>query len=210
MAQQNSLKIFSRKNYCTCGAFECKKPPKSGKMYIFNGKMRTLIVLLRVDIVNMDCLDTTGSEGWIKFTLSVPRNYLLHCNHFFRIKILKKQAIIHFLLKDFNPIIDSEGLMMKFQIHIKLKSQMDQQNALKIFSRKNFCTCGAFECKKHPKSGKMYIFNGKMRTLIVLLRVDIVNMDCLDTTGSEGWIKFTLSAPRKHLLHCNHFIRIKY
>jgi hypothetical protein len=76
--------------------------------------------------------------------------------------------------------------MMKVQIDITLESQMAQQNSPKIFSRKNYCTCGVLKCKKPPKSSKMSILNGKMRTLNVLLRDDIVNMECLDTTGSEG------------------------
>jgi hypothetical protein len=40
MAQQKSLKIFSRNKYCTCGALKCKKAQKSSKMSIYNGNMR--------------------------------------------------------------------------------------------------------------------------------------------------------------------------
>jgi hypothetical protein len=75
---------------------------------------------------------------------------------------------------------------LKVQTRMKLKSHLAQQNSPKIFSRKNYCTCGALKCNKPPKSSKMSSFNLKLRPLNVLLRVDNVNMEGQDTTESEG------------------------
>jgi hypothetical protein len=75
---------------------------------------------------------------------------------------------------------------LKVQTGMTLESKMAEQNSPKNFSRNNYCTCDALKCKKATKSSKMSIYYGNMRPLRVLLRVDIANMDCLDTTKSKG------------------------
>jgi hypothetical protein len=62
IAQKSSPKIFSKKSYLTFGAFKSKKPPKSSKKSIINGKLRPLYRWRRVDIVNMNSLGTTESN----------------------------------------------------------------------------------------------------------------------------------------------------
>jgi hypothetical protein len=74
--------------------------------------MRSLYVLLKVDIVNTDCLDTTESKGCIKFTLSLLRKNILHCNHLISIKNTKKWQSFNFYRK-----IDTLKLMAKEASH---------------------------------------------------------------------------------------------
>jgi hypothetical protein len=82
MAQRNSPKILSRKNYCTCGALKCIKPPKLCKISIFYGNMRPLIQWLRVDIERPNSQDTRESDGSIKFTKNLLKKYFLHLRRF--------------------------------------------------------------------------------------------------------------------------------
>jgi hypothetical protein len=63
MVQVLLLMLFSEKNDCTYGALKSRNPVTSIKVSFYKGKIRPLIQWLRVDIVNMDCLNTSVSNG---------------------------------------------------------------------------------------------------------------------------------------------------
>jgi hypothetical protein len=63
MVQVLLLILFSEKNDCTYGAVKSINPATSIKVSFYKGKIRPLKQWRRVDIVNMDCLNTSESNG---------------------------------------------------------------------------------------------------------------------------------------------------
>ena len=96
MAQKSSPKIFSKKSYHTCGAFKSKKPLKSSKKSVFNGKLRPLYRRRRLDIESLNSHDIRLSDGSKKFTKNLFKKYLIVLAALLRVKNLQNQLKSHF------------------------------------------------------------------------------------------------------------------
>jgi hypothetical protein len=67
MAQQISIKNYSRKNYFNWDALKSENPPKSIKVSFYSGKMTPLNWPQRVDIESPHWHDTKESDGSTNF-----------------------------------------------------------------------------------------------------------------------------------------------
>jgi len=82
MAQQFSIKIFSRNIYITWGALKSKKTPKSIQISFYRGKMTPLNWSLRFDIETPHWHDTRESDGKLIFSKNLLQQHLYNLRLF--------------------------------------------------------------------------------------------------------------------------------